>query len=45
MYALVESESVTKIFSYPKGFNLADVIILSAISDAVNTAFAGCNPM
>ena len=25
MYALVESESVTKIFSYPKGFNLGDI--------------------
>ena len=25
MYALVESELVTKIFSYPKGFNLGDI--------------------
>ena len=25
MYALVESESITKIFSYPKGFSLGDI--------------------
>ena len=25
MYALVESESITKIFSYPKGFTLGDI--------------------